>query len=80
MTTAPYGSWLSSLPIERMTEGVVFLSEPRAAGGVRWWLEGRPEEQGRQVLDPDRTPPGPVRGDGGFGHRSVQVPCCHEVT
>jgi dipeptidyl aminopeptidase/acylaminoacyl peptidase len=55
---APYGSWASPLPIERLTEGVVFLSEPRAAGGVRWWLEGRPEEGGRQVLvrrDPDGT-------------------------
>ena len=35
---------------------------------------------GDQVLDPDRTPPGPVRGDGGFGHRSVQVPCCQDET
>jgi dipeptidyl aminopeptidase/acylaminoacyl peptidase len=26
------------------------LSEPGAAGGLRWWLEGRPEEGGRQVL------------------------------
>ncbi|HXI45704.1 MAG TPA: prolyl oligopeptidase family serine peptidase [Candidatus Acidoferrales bacterium] len=49
-TTAPYGSWLSPLPLERLTEGVVFLSEPHAADGIRWWLEGRPEEGGRQVL------------------------------
>ena len=35
---------------------------------------------GDQVLDPDRTPPGPVRGDGGFGHRPVQVPCCQDET
>ena len=33
-----------------------------------------------QVVDPDRTPPGPVRGDGGFGHRLGQVPCCQEET
>ena len=55
-TVAPYGSWASPFPIERMTEGVVFVSEVRGADGVRWWLEGRPEEQGRQVLvrrDPD---------------------------
>lgn len=65
-TIASYGSWASPLPIERLTEGVVFLSEVRGAGGVRWWLEGRPEESGRQVLvrrDPDGTgirltPPG----------------------
>ncbi|MCI0583698.1 MAG: prolyl oligopeptidase family serine peptidase [Chloroflexi bacterium] len=57
-TIAPYGSWASPFPIERLTEGVVFLSELHAAGGVRWWLEGRPEEGGRQVLvrrDPDGT-------------------------
>ena len=57
-TTAPYGSWASPFPIELLTEGVVFLSEIRGSGGVRWWLEGRPEESGRQVLvrrDPDGT-------------------------
>lgn len=57
-TVAPYGSWTSPFPIERLTEGAVFLSEVRGVGGVRWWLEGRPEEGGRQVLvrrDPDGT-------------------------
>ncbi len=47
---ASYGAWQSPFPIERLTEQVVFLMEPLAAGGVRWWLEGRPEEGGRQVL------------------------------
>ena len=47
---APYGSWVSPFEIERLTDGVVFLGELRGAGGVRWWIEGRPEEQGRQVL------------------------------
>ena len=57
-SAAPYGSWTSPFPIERLTEGAVFLSEVRGVGGVRWWLEGRPEEGGRQVLvrrDPDGT-------------------------
>jgi len=57
-TVAPYGSWSSPFPIERLTEGAVFISEVRGAGGVRWWLEGRTEEGGRQVLfrrDPDGT-------------------------
>jgi dipeptidyl aminopeptidase/acylaminoacyl peptidase len=57
-TVAPYGSWASPIPIERLTDGAVFVAEPHAAGGVRWWLEGRPEEGGRQVLirrDPDGT-------------------------
>ncbi|NJD28121.1 MAG: S9 family peptidase [Chloroflexi bacterium] len=47
---APYGAWESPFPVERLTEQVVFLIEPYAADGVRWWLEGRPEEGGRQVL------------------------------
>jgi dipeptidyl aminopeptidase/acylaminoacyl peptidase len=47
---APYGAWPSPLPLERLVDGVVFLAEPGGAGDVRWWLEGRPEEDGRQVL------------------------------
>ena len=30
--------------------GAVALSEVKARDGVRWWLEGRPDEKGRQVL------------------------------
>lgn len=55
---APYGAWASPFPISRLTEGVVFLAEPAARDGIRWWLEGRPDESGRQVLvrqDPDGT-------------------------
>ena len=47
---APYGAWESPFPISLLTSGVVALSEIRARGGVRWWLEGRPDEKGRQVL------------------------------
>ena len=57
-TEAPFGSWTSPIPISALTEGVRFFSETRAASGLRWWLEGRPEEAGRQVLvrrDPDGT-------------------------
>ena len=50
VTVAPFGSWASPFRIERLTDRVVFLSEPRGIGGVRWWLEGRPDESGRQVL------------------------------
>jgi len=49
-TVASYGAWASPIAIERLTDGAVFLSEPRAVDGVRWWLEGRPEEGGRQSL------------------------------
>lgn len=47
---APFGSWASPFRIERLTDRVVFLSEARGIDGVRWWLEGRPDEGGRQVL------------------------------
>ena len=47
---APYGEWESPFPISLLTAGVVSLGEVRAADGVRWWLEGRPDEEGRQVL------------------------------
>jgi dipeptidyl aminopeptidase/acylaminoacyl peptidase len=50
VTVAPYGSWASPFAIERLTEKVVFLGEPYGAGNLRWWLEGRPEEGGRQAL------------------------------
>ncbi|MEO5704793.1 MAG: prolyl oligopeptidase family serine peptidase, partial [Candidatus Limnocylindrales bacterium] len=50
VTVAPFGSWASPFRIERLTDRVVFLSEARGIGGVRWWLEGRPDEGGRQVL------------------------------
>ena len=49
-TIAPYGSWDSPFGLELLTAGVVGLGEIRAGGGVTWWLEGRPEERGRQVL------------------------------
>jgi dipeptidyl aminopeptidase/acylaminoacyl peptidase len=49
-TVAPYGSWSSTIPLDRLTDGVVFVSEVRRAAGVHWWLEGRPEERGRQSL------------------------------
>jgi dipeptidyl aminopeptidase/acylaminoacyl peptidase len=47
---APYGSWESPFPIELLATGAVTFGEIGAAGGVRWWLEGRPAEGGRQVL------------------------------
>ncbi len=47
---APFGSWESPFPIEMMTKGAVGLAEVKARDGVRWWLEGRPDEGGRQVL------------------------------
>jgi dipeptidyl aminopeptidase/acylaminoacyl peptidase len=50
VTVAPFGSWASPFKIERLTDRVVFLTEPTAVEGVLYWLEGRPDEGGRQVL------------------------------
>jgi dipeptidyl aminopeptidase/acylaminoacyl peptidase len=49
-TVAPYGAWASPFKIERLTDRVVFLTEPRGLGGATWWIEGRPDEGGRQGL------------------------------
>ncbi len=35
VTVAPYGSWASTFPIERLTDRVVFLSERTRLDGVR---------------------------------------------
>ena len=48
--TRPYGSWESPFPIELLTRGAVSFGEITARDGLRWWLEGRPDESGRQVL------------------------------
>jgi dipeptidyl aminopeptidase/acylaminoacyl peptidase len=47
---APFGGWESPFPIELLTKGAVGLGEITSHDGVRWWLEGRPDEGGRQVL------------------------------
>jgi dipeptidyl aminopeptidase/acylaminoacyl peptidase len=46
----PYGAWPSPFRIELLTKGSVTFGEIGAGGGRRWWIEGRPEEGGRQVL------------------------------
>ena len=48
--TVPYGEWISPFPISLLTSGVVALGEVKAIDGLRYWLEGRPDEKGRQVL------------------------------
>ena len=50
VTVASYGSWSSPFGIELLTAGIVGLGEIRARDGATWWLEGRPDEGGRQVL------------------------------
>lgn len=64
--TAPYGSWLSPVTSELIVAESIGLSGVRFDGETIYWMEGRPREQGRNVLVRHRpgstpldiTPPG----------------------
>jgi len=47
---APFGSWPSEITTELMTAGSIGLSETRLFNGLVYWLESRPQEQGRTVI------------------------------
>lgn len=47
---APFGSWPSEITTGLITAGTVGLSETRLFNGSVYWLESRPEEQGRTVI------------------------------
>jgi dipeptidyl aminopeptidase/acylaminoacyl peptidase len=55
-TAAPYGSWKSPITSDLIVAQSIVLSETRLDGKRIYWLEGRPQEQGRFVV---------VRADGG---------------
>lgn len=46
----PCGSWDSPIGSEDLVRGALRLSAPRIDGGRLFWLEGRPNEGGRQVV------------------------------
>ncbi|HET7468009.1 MAG TPA: S9 family peptidase [Candidatus Dormibacteraeota bacterium] len=46
----PFGSWPSPISIELVLAGELRLSQPRWDGDDLYWVEGRPEEDGRQVV------------------------------
>jgi len=48
--TAPYGSWKSPITSDLIVAQSVVLSDVRLDGGNVYWLEGRPQEQGRSVV------------------------------
>ncbi len=57
--TAPYGSWKSPLSADRLARAAKRLGQPRLQRGRVLWIEGRPEEGGRQqlmVAEPGRAP------------------------
>jgi dipeptidyl aminopeptidase/acylaminoacyl peptidase len=48
--TAPYGSWKSPITSDLIVAQSISLSEVRLDGGTVYWVEGRPQEQGRNVV------------------------------
>ncbi|HVR88381.1 MAG TPA: S9 family peptidase [Candidatus Limnocylindria bacterium] len=56
-TIAPYGSWRSPITAELLARGGVNISWLTASGDDLYWIEGRPQEGGRDVLV-RRTPDG----------------------
>ena len=46
----PYGSWPSPLGADRIASASRSLAQARIHRGAVYWLEGRPQEQGRQVV------------------------------
>ena len=48
--TAPYGSWKSPITSGLIAAQSITLSEARLDGEQVYWLEGRPQEQGRLVV------------------------------
>ena len=55
----PYGAWSSPVTTNMLTVGRVRLGAPQIDGETVYWLEGRPQEQGRSVLV-RRAPAGAV--------------------
>ena len=48
--TAPYGSWQSPITSDLIVTQSISLSEVRFDGQAVYWLEARPQEQGRNVV------------------------------
>jgi hypothetical protein len=48
--TAPYGSWRSPITSDLILAQITMLSDVRVDGEEIYWLEGRPQDQGRNVI------------------------------
>jgi dipeptidyl aminopeptidase/acylaminoacyl peptidase len=55
--TAPCGAWPSPITADLVTSGALGLGQISVAGDDVYWIEGRPDEQGRYALV-HRTPDG----------------------
>jgi hypothetical protein len=85
--TAPHGSWKSPITSDLIVAQSITLSELCLDGGHVYWLEGRPQEQGRYVVvraDADGRPTDITRRISEtvsehqnllpFGHSSTEIP------
>jgi dipeptidyl aminopeptidase/acylaminoacyl peptidase len=70
MKTAPYGSWKSPITSDLIVSQAIALSEVRLDDGIVYWLEGRPQEQGRSVV---------VRAGAAAGEHADIVPAPYNV-
>jgi dipeptidyl aminopeptidase/acylaminoacyl peptidase len=59
-TTSPYGSWLSPITAELIVAESIGLSGLQLDGANIYWLESRPQEQGRNVLVQHRPGSAPL--------------------
>jgi dipeptidyl aminopeptidase/acylaminoacyl peptidase len=59
-TVAPYGSWRSPISARMLVEKSVWFGDMWLDGDVLYWVEVRPEEQGRYVVV-RRTPDGKIQ-------------------
>ena len=49
-TPVPYGAWPSPISADRVARASVLLSESLAIDDSTWWIEERPNEEGRYVV------------------------------
>ena len=49
-TVAQYGSWRSPISAQMLVQGAVRFGDVATDGDTVYWIEGRPEEQGRYVI------------------------------
>jgi dipeptidyl aminopeptidase/acylaminoacyl peptidase len=75
---APFGSWASPITSDLIVASSIGLADILVDGGEAYWLEARPQEQGRSVVvccpkdgrPCDVTPPAAPDGGGAFNVRS----------
>jgi len=58
-TNAPFGSWRSPISAQMLVQGAVRFGDMAIGGDTLYWVETRPEEQGRYVVV-RRTPDGKI--------------------